>query len=80
MHEPQSTLPSKEATPAPRRITFVPPTADVLHRYAYIVCQQLEEQAANAPRTELLQGFAHFIKTVVTVQARALNGGNKHDQ
>ena len=73
MHEPHST---DSALKTRRQIIYVPPTSEALHRYAYAVCRGIQaNQSGGMPSTELLQGFAHFIKTVVTAQTNTLNRG-----
>ena len=76
MHEPQQVSPFhfKEKSPSARLVEYVPPPLEAIDAYASAVCQALDNHAS----TELIRGFATFMKVVVNIKNRSLNQGGQH--
>ncbi len=66
-------LKSKEKT---SHIVYIPPSLEIVDKYAYTVCRIYKEQfGTNCTTTEFLQGFRAFVRAVVKAKANQLNKG-----
>jgi hypothetical protein len=54
------------------RIEYIPPASDRVEAYGQQVCDGLGDEFAEP---EVVQGFTQFVKVVVGIAARHLNGG-----
>ena len=76
MNDPQQASPFhfKEKSPSARLVEYVPPPLYSIDAYARTVCQALDNHAS----TELIRGFATFMKVVVKIKNQSLNQGGQH--
>ena len=54
------------------RVEYIPPASDRVEAYGQQVCHGLGDEFAEP---EVVQGFTQFVKVVIRIAARHLNGG-----
>jgi len=75
MSQSKSPVEAKKTRP----VEYIPPTAEMVEKYAYAVCKQMAQQAGQQTcNMELVRDFTTFLKIIVRMQTNILNRGGQH--